>query len=145
MDRAQSPAPGHEKPQKPKAPSGENAGMSTSPPAFQKGTRELLQGQKTRAGLLISCSCRHHGHHTSFPFPPLGTVLTVVTSGPLMTVHRHFSVHVCVCVCLSRVRLFETLWTIAREAPLSIGFSRQEYWSGLPSPSPGIKPRTLAL
>ena len=38
---------------------------------------------------------------------------------------------------LSRVRLFVTPWTIARQAPHSIGFSRQEYWSGLPLPSPG--------
>ena len=35
---------------------------------------------------------------------------------------------------------FVTLWTIARQAPLSMGFSRQEYWSGLPSPSPGALP-----
>ena len=33
-----------------------------------------------------------------------------------------------------------TLWTIAREAPPSMGFSRQEYWSGLPFPSPGNLP-----
>ena len=31
----------------------------------------------------------------------------------------------------SRVQLFATLWTVARQAPLSMGFSRQEYWSGL--------------
>ena len=36
---------------------------------------------------------------------------------------------------LSRVRLFETPWTAAFQAPLSMGFSRQEYWSGVPSPS----------
>ena len=41
---------------------------------------------------------------------------------------------------LSRVRLFVTLWTIARQAPPSMGFSRQEYWSGLPFPSPGDFP-----
>ena len=52
---------------------------------------------------------------------------------------------------LSRVRLFETLWTVARQAPLSMGFSRQEYWSGLPFPSPrvlpnpGIEPGSPAL
>ena len=38
---------------------------------------------------------------------------------------------------LSCVRLFATLWTVARQAPLSLGFPRQEYWSGLPFPSPG--------
>ena len=37
---------------------------------------------------------------------------------------------------LSRVRLFVTPWTAAYQAPLSMGFSRQEYWSGLPFPSP---------
>ena len=41
---------------------------------------------------------------------------------------------------LSRVWLFATPWTIARQAPLSMGFSRQEYWSGLPFPSPGDLP-----
>ena len=34
----------------------------------------------------------------------------------------------------------ESPWTLARQAPLSMGFSRQEYWSGLPSPSPGDLP-----
>ena len=49
----------------------------------------------------------------------------------------------------SRVQIFATLWTIARQAPLSMGFSRQEYWSGLPCPlsrdlpDPGIEPVSL--
>ena len=52
---------------------------------------------------------------------------------------------------LSRVRLFVTPWTIAHQAPPSMGFSRQEYWSGVPFPSPGdlldpgIEPRSPAL
>ena len=52
---------------------------------------------------------------------------------------------------LSRVRLFAILWTVAHQTPLSMGFSRQKYWSGLPFPSPGdlpdpgIKPRSPAL
>ena len=41
---------------------------------------------------------------------------------------------------LSRVRLFATPWTVAYQAPLSMGFSRQECWSGLPFPSPGDLP-----
>ena len=77
--------------------------------------------------------------------------------------HQRARVCVCVCVCvcvsvcvsirtLSRfhlVQLFVTLWTIARQTPLSMGFSRQEYWSGLPCPSledlpnPGIEPTSL--
>ena len=41
---------------------------------------------------------------------------------------------------LSRVRLFATPWTVAYQASPSMGFSRQEYWSGLPLPSPGDLP-----
>ena len=51
----------------------------------------------------------------------------------------------CVCVCtrtralsrFSHVQLFTTLWTVTHQAPLSMGFSRQEYWSGLPFPVRG--------
>ena len=56
--------------------------------------------------------------------------------------------HVCV---LSQVRFFATPWTAADQAPLSMEFSRQEYWIGLPCsspgdlPDPGIKPVSLAL
>ena len=52
---------------------------------------------------------------------------------------------------LSRVRLFATPWTVAYQAPPSMGFSRQEYWSGLSFPSPrdlpdpGIKPGSPEL
>ena len=42
--------------------------------------------------------------------------------------------------CFSPVQLFETLETIARQAPLSTGFSRQQYWCGLPCPPPGDLP-----
>ena len=41
---------------------------------------------------------------------------------------------------LSHVQLFVTLWTVACQDPLSIGFSRQDYWSGLPCPPPGDLP-----
>ena len=50
---------------------------------------------------------------------------------------------------LSRLWLYATLWTIARQAPLSMEFSRQEYWSGLPClppgdlPDPGMEPTSL--
>ena len=52
---------------------------------------------------------------------------------------------------LSRVQISVIPWTLACQAPLSIGYSRQEHWSGLPFPSPGdlpnpgIKPRSPAL
>ena len=48
-----------------------------------------------------------------------------------------YGCHACV---LSHICLFETLWTVACQAPLSMGFSRQEYWSELPFPSPGNLP-----
>ena len=41
---------------------------------------------------------------------------------------------------LSGVQLFSTLWTVTHQDPLSMGFSRQEYWSGLPFPPPGVLP-----
>ena len=51
--------------------------------------------------------------------------------------------------CYSCVQLFVNLWTVAHQAPLSMGFSKQEYWSGFPClpprdlPDPGIKPESL--
>ena len=60
-------------------------------------------------------------------------------------------VRVCVLSHCSHVRLCETLWAAACQAPLSLGFSRQEYWSGLPFPPPGdflypgIEPVSSAL
>ena len=55
----------------------------------------------------------------------------------------------CVLSLFSRVRLCVTLWTVAHQAPLSLGFSRQEYWGGLPClppgdlPNPGIESLSL--
>ena len=43
----------------------------------------------------------------------------------------------CVLSCFSHVQLFTTPWTVAHQAPLSMGFSRQDYWSGLPFPARG--------
>ena len=64
---------------------------------------------------------------------------------------RKLCVCVCTCTCvcvLSHVQLFVTLWTIASPAPLSLGFSQQEYWSGLPFRrdlhDPGIEPMSPA-
>ena len=58
----------------------------------------------------------------------------------------------CLCVLVAQsYPTLQDLWTVARKAPLSMGLSRQEHWSGLPFPSPedlpdpGIKPRSAAL
>ena len=59
------------------------------------------------------------------------------------------SIHVCMLSCFSHVQIFAALWTEAHQAPLSVGFPRQEYWSGSPCPppedlpSPGIEPTCL--
>ena len=62
---------------------------------------------------------------------------------------RASGTHVCVLSCFSPAHLFVSPWTVAHQAPLSMGFSRQEYWSGLPCrlpghlPDPGIEPTSL--
>ena len=53
--------------------------------------------------------------------------------------------HTCLLSRLSRVWLFATPWTIARQASLSMEYSRQEYWSGLPCPPPSFWPRIEAV
>ena len=62
-----------------------------------------------------------------------------------MCIYIYTHTHTCVCgVCVlshfSHLKLFATLWTVACQAPLSMGFSRQEYWSVLPCPPPGNLP-----
>ena len=64
---------------------------------------------------------------------------------------KHLPKMLCACVltCFSHVQLFVTPWTVACQAPLSMGFSKQEYWSGLPCPpagdlpNPGTEPEPL--
>ena len=48
--------------------------------------------------------------------------------------------HLCMLSSFSQILLFVTPWTVAHQAPLSMGFSQQEYWSGLPCPRPGDLP-----
>ena len=58
-----------------------------------------------------------------------------------MEPESHISLpHACILCHFSHVQPFETLWTVAIQAPLSMGFSRQKYWRGLPSPPPGDLP-----
>ena len=72
---------------------------------------------------------------------------------PPLKLHKllegHGKLPACVLSHYSCAQLFETVWTVAHRAPLSTGFSRLEYWSGLPCPpprdrpDPGIKPTSL--
>ena len=70
---------------------------------------------------------------------------------PYLYKEYHLNLHLCVQSHFSSIGLFATLWIAAYQALLSMGFSRQEYWSGLPFPSPGdlpnpgIKPRSPTL
>ena len=68
---------------------------------------------------------------------------------PVVFSHVFMRLCVCVCVlgCFSRVQLFAILWTAALQAPLSMGFPRQEYWSGVSGDlsHPGIEPRSPSL
>ena len=72
----------------------------------------------------------------------------------LLVMERFYELLTSLCCMLSRfsrVRLFATPWTVSHQAPLSMGFSRQEYWDGLPFPSrgnlpdPGLKPGSPVL
>ena len=85
------------------------------------------------SGKETTCQCRRHRDVGSVP-------------GPVRWSRKW---HACVLSHFSHVQLFATLWTVTHQAPLSMGFSRQEYWSGLPCPlprdppNPGIEPASL--
>ena len=64
---------------------------------------------------------------------PQSTTTTAYTTEPLKA-----AVDLCVLNRFNRVQLFATLWTVAHQAPLSLGFSRQEYWNWLPCPPSGV-------
>ena len=90
---------------------------------------------------MVSCSSR--SEMAGFLFAPVtwSSNISPLSFSMAVRVLSHFSC----------VRLFVTPWTVARQAPLSMGFSRQEYWSGLPFPPPGdlpdqgIEPASLKL
>ena len=59
------------------------------------------------------------------------------TSNPISLIWMR---DMCMCLHAKSLQFFAILWTVAHQAPLSMGFSRQEYWIGLPSPPPGDLP-----
>ena len=92
----------------------------------------------------------------TFPYPQVLIHLSTETSDhpfpePLIQPNPRLSFHTACTLLTQSCRLFETLWSVARQAPPSLGFSRQEYWSQLPCPppgdrpDPGIEPRSLIL
>ena len=83
----------------------------------------------------LSCQQRGQGKQGNHPADDQSARVVWARQGPECSgedrIYRCF-----LWVTLGHVRLFETPWTVARQAPLWMGFSRQEYWSGLPFPSP---------
>ena len=75
--------------------------------------------------------------------PPRDQTQVSCIAGRFFTIWAAREAHMfsyCMLSLFSHVQLFVTSWTVAHQAPLSMGFSRQEYWSGLPFPSPGDLP-----
>ena len=98
--------------------------------------RSSVQSAKTRLG--ANCSSDHELLIVKFRFKlkKVGN-----TTGPSRNDPNQIPYDYTVKVkSLSRVRLFVIPWTVDYQAPLSMGFSRQEYWSGLPFPCPGDLP-----
>ena len=95
-------------------------------------------GRIPSLGRFISCfrKDRVRASLKKFFFSPAASQVTLVQSNQY-AIELYFWT---VLSALSHARLFATPWTVARQAPLSMEFSRQEYWSGLPFPSPGDLP-----
>ena len=79
---------------------------------------------------------------TTLPSILAGKVTWTEEPGGLQSMWLQSQTCACVLSHLSHVQLFAALWTVAHQAPLSMGFSKQEYWSGLPCPPPGHLPNS---
>ena len=115
-----------------------------SPPPLWAGVRLSLTEPWQRAKRRV---CRLEDLRLSWGWGPLGytaetrglnTCLQASAGSPLP--QPSFPTRACVLSRFSRVWLSVALWTVARQAPLSVGFSRQECWGGLPGPPPGAPP-----
>ena len=102
------------------------------------GSLSLLHGifptQGSNQGLQ---HCRQILYRLSHQGSPLRSLGPLTVKGTFTKLGEIYCLHACMLSRFSHVRLCATLWTAAHQAPLSTGFSRQEYWSGLPFPSPG--------
>ena len=88
-------------------------------PSRRWGEEQRVNGEKQRGSAREGQRARMHKRATGSEAPEAPWMPTCMPS------------------CFSLVWLCATLWTVAHQAPLSVGFSGQEYWSGLPFPSPG--------
>ena len=111
------------------------------------GCHFLLQGIFPMQGSNLSLLCLLHCRQMLYHLSHQGEASYIIDKASLsnllllLLLLSHFS----------RVQFFVTLWTVNHQTPLSMGFSRQEYWSGLPFsspgdlPNPGIKPGSPVL
>ena len=93
--------------------------------------------------VMYMSQCSHSSPHLLLPcavFTRLFSLSLLLPENMFISTIFLDSAHVCVLSHFKHVWLFATPWTIAPQAPLSMGFSRQGYWSGLPFPSPGDLP-----
>ena len=95
---------------------------------------ELTPAHRTRPQVPLQLS-PNTSLHT--PLPQLSPHTPILAEAHSRAQTRN---NLCVLSHFSHIQLFVTLWAVAHQAPLSMGFSRQEYWSGLPCPSPGDLP-----
>ena len=71
------------------------------------------------------------------------TPYTIFKYENILVTSEYLNMAMCVCLLLSHAQLFVTPWTVARQAPLSMGFSRKEYCSELRFPFPGVLQETF--
>ena len=131
-----------------------------SAPWFPDSWGESLSEVRPQASHGAHCSwelCLRGLHPCALPPPPTSLGVETNHSFGYMTGHipgvsgSHMQIQSCMCCVLSCVRVFAAPWTIARQPPLSMTFSRQEYWSGCHfllqgiSPAQGLNPRLLCL
>ena len=109
-----------------------------------------MKETSTQPGIPSHMTLVSHKQHLLFVwYTILYTICMAYNNTIILCVYIH--IYVCYTQLLSRVQLFATPWTVAHQAPLSMGFSRQEYWSGLPFlspgdlPDPGIESRSSTL
>ena len=86
--------------------------------------------------VLWKCLCRVMGKKGSFRRKEEITCIYFYTYSVYVCTNVYKHIYIYVACLLSRVQLFATPWTVAHQVPPSMGFSRQEYWSGVPLPTP---------
>ena len=113
----------------------------TSTKAFSRRTPLINKARySTLSGILPMLKCIAFQNKVN---TMLGDSVLVINRNPVnipICPQCYLTFLVCVCQLLSCVQLFVTPWTVAHQAPLFMELSRQEYWSGLPCPPPGVLP-----